>query len=705
MNRRADLNPPLGWKGGPCQVVDRIEDAVHSPAVQQDLEDKVEHGTKLTNQETAQVYSLETEQGGGLFRQMLVTPHAQYRMDLRGITVGDLRTFFTHFSKKLNDWKSQHSWEWDYYSRNLAQGESVEWVDKKLGDLKVAFSAYGRSAVRVVTVFWEGKPDPKPVHCPRTAREVEDMSPARTFVKDPSPSKSDTDKPEGESGKYPTRGLPDPPWRNHINPKGPQRYNVPGESGSNSDGTIHKDKVRTKGVPGEQSPPADPPARISPVRRPGMTAGMYPPAYPTGKKRHRKQRGQAYRYDLKRYRKQRGVIIQRMKRRYRRLKNNGNFKRDRQRRRDQPERFKTLPSGGVRSVSDRSKRERERQKKKAFRPVPFYLYESGQWGWIIEVSQDGMVSYDIQGSRFQDDLEPFLDEAIIQEDDLDMFMNYLDGVFGYQEEGHPEDVAEGDPTFDTWVNQQQVEKLAAEVLADFLREQRPPEMSSDTKYDRANNHEEWARRKRRHLEDISEYTTENEGNPGSKVLPSGAGHVEKEAALITDIQQGCSPDLVAKSQGLSVRLRRVDARNSMWLFDVQGSKEPYRIRLQALRQGNTKALAKSHIRVSCTCPFWRWQGPEHWAKQGDYLYGKPVGTAARPNIKDPAGHHRACKHVLAVLHFVSSRKWNIPSWQSKKGSLRYLADTLDHGEVFPVFEATTSLDRLVARYLASQEVL
>jgi hypothetical protein len=116
-------------------------------------------------------------------------------------------------------------------------------------------------------------------------------------------------------------------------------------------------------------------------------------------------------------------------------------------------------------------------------------------------------------------------------------------------------------------------------------------------------------------------------------------------------------------------------------------------------------LAKAHVRVSCTCPFWRWQGPEHWAKQGDYLFGKPVGLATKPDIKDPSGGHRACKHVLAVLDMVTARRWDLPLVKGKQASLRFLADTLDRGEVSVMPTTDQQIERIAARYLASQEVL
>ena len=717
MNKHADLTPPLGQGGGTCKVVQRIEDRVRTPALREDLAEKVEHGEKLTNPEAALIYDMGLpEQGGGLFTSIRISAHAQYRMDQRGVTVADLRKFFTNLTKKVNDWKSQRAPEFARLSKAVQQGGEFEWTDKQTQNLKVAFKFRGQS-VDIITTFWEGKPDPKPGTCGLhtkhhiKARNDEDLSGFRTWVKNPQPSKSDTDKPEGADGKYPTQGDPRPDGKGRSKPGPTPVFNAPGESGSNSDGTIHKDKVRTKGVPGGQydggathPTPGVTDSKITPNRRPGLTAeaestemdilaGMYPPPYPSNRNRHHKQRGQAYRYDHKRYQRLRGRIKQRQRRRHKRLHGDFRYQLDRRRRKEHPERFKTKPGGGVKTIRERSQKQRDKKAISVLEPIPFFYYSEGEWGALVDVSPHGVVHYEMYGRRYTTDLDTFLDEVVIDEDRLDDLEAYLDQVFGYDpsdpsaEEGEDED----DPEFDAW----EMNKLAGEVVADFFREQQPSEMSSDTKYDRANNHDEWSRKDRERLEDISEWSGKSEGNPGSKVLPSGAGHVEKSAALIQDIRQGCAPDLEAKARGLKVSLRRVDGANAMWLFDVQGSKEPYRVRLQATRKGNVKAVAKAHVRVSCSCPFWQWQGPEHWAKQGDYLYGKPVGTASRPDAKDPSGQHRACKHVLAVLDHVTSRKWDIPELRGKQAGLRFLADTLDEMQI----------ERLAARYLASQEVL
>ena len=158
----ADLDPQLGWPGGPCHVVDRINDEVRNPRLKEDLVDKAEHGRSLSNPEAHKVYDLSVERGTRikLFQRIHITPHAQYRMDQRGITVNDLRMFFTNFGKVFFDSKSHNGVEYQNWSTKMAYGEEIRWVDQKNGKLAVVFSTAPRGGVIIVTTYWDGKADP-----------------------------------------------------------------------------------------------------------------------------------------------------------------------------------------------------------------------------------------------------------------------------------------------------------------------------------------------------------------------------------------------------------------------------------------------------------------------------------------------------------------------------------------------------------------
>ena len=134
----------------------------------------------------------------------------------------------------------------------------------------------------------------------------------------------------------------------------------------------------------------------------------------------------------------------------------------------------------------------------------------------------------------------------------------------------------------------------------------------------------------------------------------------KTAAKMNDIVGNCSPDILARAKRVAIKLKRADPTRGIWLFQARGSKgETYTVRVKGIKQGNVDKLTSAQMKVSCDCNFFRWQGPEHWAKANSFLYGKPRGTASKPDIKDPSGRHWACKHVLACLN--AARKFRLSS--------------------------------------------
>jgi hypothetical protein len=274
------------------------------------------------------------------------------------------------------------------------------------------------------------------------------------------------------------------------------------------------------------------------------------------------------------------------------------------------------------------------------------------------------------------------------------------------EEPNPADPYLIDPEDDDWVHGKvylpeeygsKVAQLWVARQAEMLYEKRPPKMDPETVYDRGTDRKEKKDRKKP-LERKNQPTVKE--NPGSaKVIPWNNPDLvnntdvkfARVAALIHEIVGRCGEDLRGRSEGLRPKLKRVDKKNAMWLFDVPGSKSAYRVKVQAARRGNVRDMGKLDVKVSCSCPFWQWQGPEHHAKTSDYLLGKAVGTASRPTVKDPSGKHGACKHVLAVFQHITTNNWQVP--RSKRAATRYLLDT------FPQKEADTQARALAARYL------
>jgi hypothetical protein len=361
------------------------------------------------------------------------------------------------------------------------------------------------------------------------------------------------------------------------------------------------------------------------------------------------------------------------------------YKQDKARREESPKRYERKPTE-FRDPADRSKKWREEHgQKKATLFIPIIYTPTNQEGLLLGID-DSTITLDLDGATQAFDLTVLFNHLVFQnESDIDMAYGKLDQIFDHESES----------------------KVASRY-ADFLYEKRPPDKEPGQNFDRASPaHHMWPEHEPGH--DLDTGTTWD--NPGSaKVIPEGhdfenrADRALKEAAIrvamrISDIQERTGPKVHDTARKVQVKLTRVDTANHMWMFVVPGSKKgtSYKVRVKAAPTGNVTDVNKMDVHVSCTCPFWRWQGPEHHAKKNDYLYGKPAGTASVPDVKDPTGKHWACKHILAVLAKVKTFKPGGAKPTHKVASIQWLSDTLQG----------TDLDyhmptRVAARYLVGQ---
>jgi len=186
--------------------------------------------------------------------------------------------------------------------------------------------------------------------------------------------------------------------------------------------------------------------------------------------------------------------------------------------------------------------------------------------------------------------------------------------------------------------------------------------------------------------------------------PEG-GH-QRVAMTVADILKRCDKKIKLRSKEYTPKLARTDTKNWIWHWSVGD----HTVRVQAFKRGNASNFPKLNLRVSCSCPYWRWWGPAHWATKTDYQKGTAPGTAAYPQIRDPAHWRPVCKHAYAVLEksqdfFVRPKK----SPLRKLGS-RFSVDSPDAIEVVIEEEhmaarvAQRSMERDVIRRVAHRYV-
>lgn len=143
----------------------------------------------------------------------------------------------------------------------------------------------------------------------------------------------------------------------------------------------------------------------------------------------------------------------------------------------------------------------------------------------------------------------------------------------------------------------------------------------------------------------------------------GPGKQSRYGATLEDIAQGVAQAIVERSQEYTPQLQRVDTRNRMWTFKV--GKWQVKVRVKT-RDKRVKKAISADVDLTCSCPFWRWQGPEHWGQSEDYLYKDPRGTASFPQVRDPRHEKPVCKHVYAVFQVLKG--YDIPGTRRASGT-------------------------------------
>lgn len=169
--RQADLNPPLGYPGGPCYLIQRILKRKLAPKTEEELIRLVERGADLDKPENQShlIYDklLERKVPGTQFEWIGLTSHVQYRMDLRGVTIPDIRAALMDFQKELAKEKSRKSSWWVKVQKAMDTSEEIQWVSKRLDNLVIGFIVMTERKVSpgafVQTVYFQGEPKPAPV--------------------------------------------------------------------------------------------------------------------------------------------------------------------------------------------------------------------------------------------------------------------------------------------------------------------------------------------------------------------------------------------------------------------------------------------------------------------------------------------------------------------------------------------------------------
>jgi len=144
---------------------------------------------------------------------------------------------------------------------------------------------------------------------------------------------------------------------------------------------------------------------------------------------------------------------------------------------------------------------------------------------------------------------------------------------------------------------------------------------------------------------IAAYKLENEtANKKGKV---------RTAATMADLMRYTSRFSRKKAPRTNVKLVKADLPNMKWTYRVHGyekysNSKGHQVIINLVKDPDIKDLRGMTVQVSCSCPFWKYYGPDYNANRGDYLEGRPYSNGSFPEQRDPRLRNIICKHVYAV---------------------------------------------------------
>lgn len=160
---------PLGLPGGPCHIIRNISEEPLPQRLKDELIEDVERGKDLSNTQADRLYKrLTLPSKIDLFSTIELTSHAQYRMDLRGVTVGEVQKALDEFERWFQARKSDARIKPQDLRliEDIAYGKPVQFNAKRLG-LTIVFVVQDKKA-RLVSTWWTGienPPKPRPGEC------------------------------------------------------------------------------------------------------------------------------------------------------------------------------------------------------------------------------------------------------------------------------------------------------------------------------------------------------------------------------------------------------------------------------------------------------------------------------------------------------------------------------------------------------------
>lgn len=118
--------------------------------------------------------------------------------------------------------------------------------------------------------------------------------------------------------------------------------------------------------------------------------------------------------------------------------------------------------------------------------------------------------------------------------------------------------------------------------------------------------------------------------------------IKKVAVSASYLITSVPSSIRSKSHAYTADLVR--SRGNSWTYKVGD----YVVRIKVPVIVSRNKLGRQDILISCTCNFWKWNGPDYHASNQGYSE-RTFSDLSAPVERDPQNQYLICKHACAAL--------------------------------------------------------
>jgi len=118
------------------------------------------------------------------------------------------------------------------------------------------------------------------------------------------------------------------------------------------------------------------------------------------------------------------------------------------------------------------------------------------------------------------------------------------------------------------------------------------------------------------------------------------------------------------------------------------------VSLQLDKRNKEKDIRQLDVKISCSCPFWKYWGPDYNAGSLSYLQGEHRSDNSKPDVRDKGRRNKICKHVYSVGEIIEkfAKKYDLDTYKDVDKIITVIDDA-EKTSIDELKELASKLDR------------